>query len=274
MKSRKDKLLQAAQNQAERTMADQKQKDAAMRQDSNMQDLVKDIADDRQVESTKTKKLPEKPDSPVKEQSSQKRSKSISNGVSQAKESDSQRVFHPKGSLGTHSELPSEKSSIYNVSSDIRLEDYTEKSPAIARGFSLTKSLLICLFVIFVIYNIYRFFTFIGASEYKLAIANNYIDNNNMSMLSDKKSVTLIPNKPIYIRFEWEDGSLKTDYLHARVDRLNANGEREEAALFGRSKPRTANYIFFAGHLEAGEYSIKITNKDGETLKTKQFTIQ
>lgn len=169
--------------------------------------------------------------------------------------------------------MTASRDSIYNVSSDIRLEDYTEKSSEGQTRSSRFKIFgFIALFVI-LFYTVYRFFSYINAPEYKLAIANEYIDDDNIANMAKVDKIDVSANKPVYIRFDWgSTGELQTDYLRVGIYKLSSEGRQEEASL-GRRKPLTANYIYFMGPLDAGQYLLEVTDRKGKILKTKNFKV-
>ena len=167
------------------------------------------------------------------------------------------------------------RDSIYNVSSNIHLEDYNEKSSGgQTRGSSRVKFWgFVALFVV-LSYSIYRFFAYINAPEYKLAIANLYINDSNVTNLAKIEKVSVSADKPVYIRFDWgSTGELQTDYVRIGIYKLNSDGKQEEAVL-GRRKPVSADYIYFMGPLEAGQYILEVSDRKGNILKTKNFKVR
>ena len=170
--------------------------------------------------------------------------------------------------------MAASRDSIYNVSSDIQLEDYTEKSSEAQAHPSRVKFFGSLALIVVLFYSIYRFFAYINAPEYKLAIANEYIDDGNIANIAKVDKVNVSANKPVYIRFDWgAAGELQTDYLRIAIYKLVSDSKQEEASL-GRRKPVTANYIYFMGPLEAGQYLLEVSDRKGDILKTKNFEVR
>ena len=129
-------------------------------------------------------------------------------------------------------------------------------------------------FLLSLCYAMYYLFSSLNAPEYKLAIANEYIDKNNMKEIEKIASLKLKASKPVYIRFDWSSvEELKTDYLRIGIYSLDS-GKREEEASLGRRRPRSAKYIYFMGPLEAGNYLLEVSDREGKILKEKEFEVR
>ncbi len=167
------------------------------------------------------------------------------------------------------------RDSVYNVSTDIRLEDYTGHTSAggTKRSSGVMKTIIFLAIVSGLFYAIYRLFAFIGAPDYKLAIANQYIDDANIIALSAVTEASISASDPVYIRFQWPSGELSTDYLQIKIYKVDTNGRRREEANIGRRKPTTANYVYFMGPLEVGKYALEVMDREGDVLKHKVFMV-
>lgn len=160
---------------------------------------------------------------------------------------------------------------VYNVSSDIRLEDYTEKAPSRDLG-PILRAAGVVLIVIMIIFGIYRFVQFLMMPSYQLAVSSQQITESNIKELVSAEPI-LSAASPMHIRFEWPPGSLTTDYLRIRIDRMDA-GSLVEEAMLGRRPPRTANYIYFLGPMDSGAYRITVSDADGTTLASKEVEVR
>ena len=170
--------------------------------------------------------------------------------------------------------MPSSRESIYNVNSDIRLEDYTEKVSNKNDKFHLLKIAGAVVFGSIILYLILSYMFSSSEIKYQLAIANDYIDDKNFTTLAENDDVSVFAKKPVYIRFQWlgsED--IATDYLRINIYKFTPKG-KIEAASIGRTKPKTAKYVYFMGLLDAGEHLIEVSNRRGETFKSKRFDVR
>lgn len=160
---------------------------------------------------------------------------------------------------------------VYNVSGDVRLEDYTEKAPSRDLG-PILKAAGIALIVILIGFGIYRAVQFMMMPSYMLAVASEPITASNIESLAGADPA-LTSSNPLHIRFEWPPGSLTTDYLRIQIDRIEGGSLTEEAML-GRRPPRTANYIYFLGPMDTGRYRITVTDQSGTTLASKEIEVR
>ncbi len=164
------------------------------------------------------------------------------------------------------------RDSVYNVSSDIRLEDYTDDNGG---GGGRTGSIikfggigLGAFLVVFVIYKL------IFGPSYLLAVSSTEIDEGTIKTVASVDQVLITPGAPVYIRFQWEEGGLKTDYLKVKIDK-KADGKDEEEVLLGRKTPTSAHYIYYMVEpLDPGKYHVQVITKDGETLQEKDFAVE
>lgn len=164
------------------------------------------------------------------------------------------------------------RDSVYNVSSDIRLEDYTDDNGG---GGGRTGSIikfggigLGAFLVIFVLYKL------IFGPSYLLAVSSSEIEEGMMKSIASVDKVVVSPGAPVYIRFQWEEGGLKTDYLKVKIDK-KADGKDEEEVLLGRKTPTTAHYIYYMVEpLDPGKYHVQVITKDGDTLQEKEFAVE
>ena len=164
------------------------------------------------------------------------------------------------------------RDSIYNVSSDIRLEDYTEADRQKSNS-SLFKMVGIAAVLLILGLAIWQAATWLMAPSYKLAISNQEITAGNIDQFSQGNIATLSATAPVHIRFQWEPGELKTDYLKILVERDEAGALTEEAVL-GRRPPRTASYIYFMGPLDSGRYRIQVLDASGSVLADRDLELQ
>jgi hypothetical protein len=167
------------------------------------------------------------------------------------------------------------RESVYNISGDIRLEDYIDakeqdsfwRRPGFYRtlGFSAAALLLLSL--------LWLFFSWIFGPNYKLGIAAVELTEDNIEKYEDTDSLMLGPGRPLHIRFQWEADDLDTDYLKIVISK-KMKGDYETEAELGRRPPQTANYIYFYGPLDPGEYRVQVLNRDGDILKKKDITVR
>lgn len=162
------------------------------------------------------------------------------------------------------------RDSIYNVSSDIRLEDYTEPGGG-GNGGKVARIASGAILVAILAAGVYFLSGWIFAPRYTLAISNQTITEANVASVADIDEVNLSSRDPVHIRFDWEAGKLETDYLKIKIDRVET-GEDEEAVL-GRRPPKTANYIYFYGILDPGKFKVKVLDAGGDVLEEKAFQV-
>ncbi len=165
------------------------------------------------------------------------------------------------------------RDSIYNVSSDIRLEDYTESSSG-GGGFGNIGKIVGGLVLLALLGSgIWSIFVWIFGPDYLLAVASHEITAENIEELAKENDVVISAGAPTHIRFQWEEGGLKTDYVKIKID--NTTGDKdEEEAIMARKPPVSANYVYFMGPMDAGEYHIQVLDRDGDILEEKEFRVQ
>ncbi|MBI3394728.1 MAG: hypothetical protein HY042_02725 [Spirochaetia bacterium] len=165
------------------------------------------------------------------------------------------------------------RESVYNVSSDIRLEDYTDDAGGGSRYTTIAKYGGIGVVAFLIIFGIYKL---LFGPSFVLAVAGSEIDEANAKTVSDVEHVTVSPGAPVYIRFQWKAGDLKTDYLKVKIDRVGESGGKDdEEALLGRKTPKTANYIYYMLEpLDSGKYHVQVITRDGDTLREKDFAVE
>ena len=165
------------------------------------------------------------------------------------------------------------RDSVYNVSSDIRLEDYATQNGN-NNNFTpnMIKLAIIALLISALGYMGYRAVHSFVKPTFHLAIANEYISDTNLVDLASMENVAVKATKPVYIRFQWEE--LKSDYIRIQIYTQIANGKRKEEAVLGRQRPKTVNYIYFMGPLEKGNYFIEIVDREDEILISKSFEVK
>ena len=76
----------------------------------------------------------------------------------------------------------------------------------------------------------------------------------------------------MYIRFQWEEGQLATDFLTMRVENVSSTPIVE--AIQGRRPPVTANYIMFVGPLDAGRYTVEVLDREENVLREREFSVR
>jgi hypothetical protein len=164
------------------------------------------------------------------------------------------------------------RESIYNVSSDIRLEDYTEADRQKSNN-SMFKMAGVVAVLIVIGFVIWQAALWLMAPTYQLAISNQEITAANIEQLAAGPVSRLSATSPVHIRFQWEPGELKTDYLKIMVEREEGSSFVEEAVL-GRRPPRTASYIYFMGPLDSGKYRIQVLDGSGSVLADRDLELQ
>ncbi|MBW7858165.1 MAG: hypothetical protein H3C43_07735 [Leptonema sp. (in: Bacteria)] len=167
------------------------------------------------------------------------------------------------------------RDSVYNISGDIRLEDYTEskKNNRFWQKEGFFRYVGFGFLSIVAIVVIWSFFGWLFGPKYKLAISTVELTEANINDFLDTKSVVLAAGQPIHIRFQWSEGDLDTDYLKILIQKKGESDFEEEAVL-GRRPPQTATYIYFYGPLDHGDYKITVFDRKGSTLKERDLKIR
>ncbi len=287
MKSKKDKLEAAAMRQAEERLAQSQEPGKSPATAAAMGNLLDGMEEDGKT----YKENRDQSASQSKAGTGQQRDESMSDAAhphgkkefdldtQQEKRSPAlqdKQIAKPEMQQEENMESAAEQSRpgkpIYNVNSDVRLEDYIEKGNSSSMLRLIPKTLLIILASLALVYGSYRCYTFLYAPHYKLAIANEYIDEAKLAELAGNSEIQVSASQPVYIRFQWEDTKLDTDYLRIQIYKLTGDSRKEEAVL-GRKKPQSVNYIYFMGPLEVGKYSLEIVDHKGEVLQSKEFEV-
>ena len=168
------------------------------------------------------------------------------------------------------------RNSVYNIDEDMKLENYknqdvfTDKISTIL-GFSGV--FIVIGIVIYIIIQIISFsLSFLNTQEYELAIANQFITDENFQQFTEIEEVKLDTSGVVYLRFQWEEEPINTDYLKIILYRMEEKKKIEKAA-FGRSVPKNKNFIYFMGLLDKGDYVAEIFTRDNQSLKKKEFRV-
>lgn len=175
-----------------------------------------------------------------------------------------------------HSRMELKKSrrdSIYNISSDIRLEDYTDGGGTSGGGAG-GKARLIAggLLVVVLGFGVYYAGGWLFGPKYMLAVSSQEITAENVEDLAGEEP-SLSAGHDVHIRFQWPEEKLKATYIKVKVDRVDG-GQAEEQAILGQKPPRTANYVYFKGPLDPGQYHVEVLDESGTTLKDKEFRVR
>ena len=164
------------------------------------------------------------------------------------------------------------RDSVYNVSSDIRLEDYTESESG--GGGRIGRIVAAVFLVLLLGWGVSKAWGWIFAPGYQLAIAGQEITDENMKTYLKGDTISASPGRPmVHIRFQWDEGELKTDLLRIRADQ-EQSGAFSEIATLSRKVPVTVNYVYFANILEPGKYRVQVTNKEGKVLRERTIRVQ
>lgn len=169
--------------------------------------------------------------------------------------------------------MPKTRDSIYNVSSDIRLEDYTEGSSGSGGGGrmgTIAKIGGVLVLLGLLGWGGQQFLLWLDAPVYRVTVANELIDDTNAATLAAASAIVLSSSAPVHIRFDWEEGDLVTDFL--RIEILHAAGGQVEAAQ-ERRPPLTANYVYFMGPLDPGSYRIRVLDRESSLLVERDFRV-
>lgn len=175
--------------------------------------------------------------------------------------------------------MPKTRDSIYNVSSDIRLEDYTEGGGSGSGGGGRSGALTtvakiggVLLILAMLAWGGQQLMLWINAPDYRITVANEMIDAAGTVAAQDSGAAATVLSSaaPVHIRFDWAAGDLTTDFL--RIEILNAGSGQVEAAQ-ERRPPVTANYVYFLGPLDPGTYRIRVLDRDQELLIERDFRV-
>jgi len=244
--SKKAKLGQAARRRLDETMGPPQGGNR-----SNMEDFVRDMRGEPAAASSEPAQSPE--------------SKRVS---PRSDSSETGRKERPRMEL-----KKSRRDSIYNISSDIRLEDYTDGGSTSGGGIG-GKARIIAGALLFVLLGlgIYYLAGWILGPRYHLAVASQDITAENIEELEGREP-SLSAGTDVHIRFQWPEEKLKATYIKVKVDRVDG-GSKEEQAVLGQKPPRTANYVYFKGPLDPGVYHVEVMDESGSVMKDKEFKVR
>lgn len=186
------------------------------------------------------------------------------------KKEEIQKKIQDKKNIEKNSESMSKRDSIYNVSADLRLEDYTEDVQRKEFGPFL-KNALILLLILLLIAGLWKLALWLFAPKYYLSIATTEINEGNYKEFLDQKQFSLDPQQMIHIRFTWVEKV--SNYFTIQILKNSGQTWIEEAIL-GRRIPNTANYIYFAGPLDQGSYKVKVFDENKKLLVERDIEIQ
>ncbi len=165
------------------------------------------------------------------------------------------------------------RDSVYNVSSDIRLEDYTDSQGG-GGGGRVARIVAMVVLALLVGWGVVKVWGWIFSPGYQLAIAGQEITEENMSSFLKNETVSSTAGRPmVHIRFQWREGDLKTDLVRIRADH-EQGGNFSEIASLSRRVPVTVTYVYFASVLEPGKYRIQVMDKEGKVLRERTVRVQ
>ena len=181
-------------------------------------------------------------------------------------------AYAGKAAARPEKSMPKTRDSIYNVSSDIRLEDYTEGSGGSGGGRMGTVAKIGGAIVLLALlgWGGQQLISWFSAPSYRITVANELIDETNAERLGEVRNLQLNSSAPVHIRFDWEEGDLTTDFL--RIEILQAASGDVEAAQ-ERKPPMTTNYVYFMGPLDPGSYEIRVLDREKEVLAERDFRV-
>ena len=278
--SKKDKFRKAADSRLEK----------ATREEVGMEELVEDIDRDRRSsEQSPPEKKEDRernlisedsaapyndPESAVPENAAEEKTPRESRNEENLKdgpeakggEEPSPRFSPSRGAMARSRE------SIYNVSSDMRLEDYTEVSSG--GGFGLKGKVIAGLLALgLLIWLGYAALGLLFAPSYTLSISAGLITEENAVRFSRTEVVAPSPGGAVHIRFQWNEGELPADLLRITAEKKIGDKYMETASK-SRRPPVTANYMYFINVLEPGRYRVQVRTRDGKLLKEKSFQVR
>ena len=168
------------------------------------------------------------------------------------------------------------RNSVYNVDEDMKLENYKNQeifTDKISTVLGVLGVLIVIGIVVYLIIQaIFFSLSFFNTQEYELAIANQFITDENFEQFTEIEEVKLDKSGVVYLRFQWEEKPLNTDYLKIILYRFEEQNKIEKSA-FGRTIPNNKNFIYFMGLLDKGDYVAEIFTRDNQSLKKKKFRV-
>ncbi|MCS7204318.1 MAG: hypothetical protein NZ853_01325 [Leptospiraceae bacterium] len=225
----------------------------------------------KETQPTYKEVLQEIQQSPTEQtQTSEVKSHEISDQTQKRNTDEKIKKNQDKSSQKENSEYMSTKrDSIYNVSSDIRLEDYVEEPQKKDFGPYL-RYVLIFLIILLLIFGLWKLGTWLFAPKYYLSISNTEITDENYKTFIKNKQIPLYPGQLIHIRFTYLE--LKSNFYTIQILRKDGAALSEEAT-FGRKIPRTVNYIYYAGTLDPGSYVVRVFDENREILIEREIEV-
>ncbi len=180
-----------------------------------------------------------------------------------------QKIHDTQYSIKNKENMTKKRDSIYNVSADLRLEDYVEDNQR--KDYTpILKNILIFLLVLLLIAGIWKLAVYLFSPRYFLSISNTEITEENYKDFLDNNVITLYPGQLLHIRFTYLEK--KSDYYTIQVLRMEGNSLSEEAVL-GRRIPKTVNYIYFAGQIDPGTYMVKVLDRERKLILERKIEI-
>ncbi len=197
---------------------------------------------------------------------SEKDSEEIS--ASQKNEFDSEKIQdnikEPK-----KKETMNKRDSVYNVSADLRLEDYIEDKQK--NNFDdIFKKIILILLVLLLLLGLWQLGVWLLAPKYYLSISTTEITEENYKSFLEETQFVLAPGQIIHIRFTWIK---EVSHFFTIQIMKQEGGVWNLEATMGRKIPRTANYIYFAGPLDGGNYLVKVLDANNKLLLERQIQI-
>ncbi|GIX40964.1 MAG: hypothetical protein KatS3mg129_3276 [Leptospiraceae bacterium] len=165
--------------------------------------------------------------------------------------------------------MSKKRDSIYNVSADLRLEDYVEDNQKREYG-PIIRNVLIFLLILLLIAGIWQLGMWLFAPKYYLSISNTEITEENYKNFLENNTISLYPGQLLHIRFTYLEK--KSDYYTIQILRMEGNTLTEEAIL-GRKIPKTVNYIYFAGPIDPGSYVVKVLDKQRNVIVERNIEV-
>jgi len=180
-----------------------------------------------------------------------------------------QKIHDTQYLIKNKENMTKKRDSIYNVSADLRLDDYVEDNQR--KDYTpILKNILIFLLVLLLISGIWKLAVYLFAPRYFLSISNTEITDENYKDFLDNNVITLYPGQLLHIRFTYLEK--KSDYYTIQVLRMEGNSLSEEAVL-GRRIPKTVNYIYFAGQIDPGTYMVKVLDRERKLILKRKIEI-
>lgn len=165
--------------------------------------------------------------------------------------------------------MSTKRDSVYNVSADLRLEDYVDDKQKKEYG-PIIRNVLIILLILLLITGIWKLGVYLFAPKYYLSISNTEITDENYKSFLDNNQIPLYTGQLLHIRFTYLEK--KSDYYTIQILKEEA-GNLSEEAILGRKIPKTVNYIYFAGPVDPGSYIVKVLDRDRKIILERKIDI-